>query len=100
MLLRTCHSKRHVYHPCVPAGSTKPLKTKNFTFFQRLRQTLAEREGLAAGALRDPALAFHSACNSRKGHGWDLRDFTVQRFDRKLSVAIRYGLATMPCNSV
>jgi hypothetical protein len=36
-----------VYHPCVPTGSTKLLKTKNFTFFQALRQTLAERKGLS-----------------------------------------------------
>ena len=34
-----------MYHPCVLTGSTKPLKIKNFTFFQALRQTLAEREG-------------------------------------------------------
>ena len=46
-----------MYHPCVPAGSTKPLKTKNFTFFQALRQTLAEREGFDAGAFDIPPLA-------------------------------------------
>ncbi len=35
-----------MYHPRVPTGSTKPLKAKNFTSFQVLRQRLAEREGL------------------------------------------------------
>jgi len=39
-----------VYHPYVPSGSTN-IKTKNFTFFQALRQTLAESEGLSAGCL-------------------------------------------------
>jgi hypothetical protein len=40
-----------VYHPYVPSGSTN-IKTKNFTFFQALRQTLAESEGLSASCLK------------------------------------------------
>jgi hypothetical protein len=48
---------RHVYHPCVAAGSTKPLKTKNFTFFQVLRQSLAEREGLSGRCLKPISMA-------------------------------------------
>jgi hypothetical protein len=38
----------HVYQ----LDSTKPLKTKNFTFLQGLRQILAEREGLSARCLK------------------------------------------------
>jgi prophage regulatory protein len=41
-----------VYHPCVPTGSTESLKTKNFTFFRALRQTLVEGMGLSARCLK------------------------------------------------
>ena len=44
--------ERHVYHPYVPTSGTKLWKTKNFAFFQVLRQTLAEREGLSARCLK------------------------------------------------
>jgi hypothetical protein len=54
---------------CVPPVCTsgrKPLKTKNFTFFQALRKIVAERKGLSASCLKP-----------RVFNGFELPDFVV-----------------------